>query len=72
MRYSCSCIQKRFRKFSPKDKLCLNGVNGERRMHHRLSDAVVEAILTGGARCAPATPPIALQRRELSCRSDVA
>jgi hypothetical protein len=56
MRRSCSCIQKRFRKFWPERQAVPNGVNGERRMHHRLSDAVVEAILTGGARCAPATP----------------
>ena len=56
MRRSCSCIQKRLRKFWPERQAVPNGVNGERRMHHRLSDAVVEAILTGGARCAPATP----------------
>jgi len=72
MRCSCSCIQKALPQISPKNKLCLNGANGERRMHHRLSHAMVEAILTGGAPCAPATSPIAFQRRELSCRSDVA
>jgi len=41
-------------------------------MHHRLSDVTMEAVLTGGAPCAPATPGIASHRYELSCRCDVA
>jgi hypothetical protein len=32
----------------------------------------MEAVLTGGAPCAPATPGIASHRYELSCRCDVA
>jgi hypothetical protein len=71
MRRSCSCIQSASQ-IPRKDKLYRHGANGEGRMHHRLSEATVEAVLTGGAPCAPATPGIASHRYELSCRCDVA
>jgi hypothetical protein len=73
MRGSRSCIQTATSaKFAEINFVLLNGVHGERRMHHRLSYVAPETSLTGGAFCAPAMSPIAFQRRELSCRSDVA
>ena len=71
MRRSCSCIQKRFRKFWPERQAVPNGVNGEKN-----ASSIIRRCGGGDSHrrrslCA-GNAPIALQRRELSCRSNVA